>query len=329
MDTQEALLQPDSNRFCLFPVKYSKVWEMYKQAVASFWTAEEIDLSSDLKDFDEKLTDNERKFVLNVLAFFASADGIVNENLSLRFSKEVESAEVRCFYSYQNFNESIHSETYSLLIDTYVRDPVEKDKLFRAIETVPCVKAKAEWALKWITSTDSFAERLVAFACVEGIMFSGSFCAIFWLKKRNLMHGLTFSNELISRDESLHCSFACLLYSMLENQLDRGRVIQIVSEAVNIEKMFVSDSLPVSLLGMNCQLMQEHIEFIADHLLVDLGVGKHYNTANPFDWFEQISMGGAKTNFFERRVGDYQRSGVMAGIDNKGASHKFQLDADF
>ena len=297
---------------------------MYKKAEASFWTAEEIDLASDLKDW-EGLTNNERHFVSHVLAFFAASDGIVNENLSGNFATEVQSAEARCFYGFQIAVENIHSETYSLLIDTYVKDQTEKMHLLNAIETVPCVQKKAKWALQWCDSNNaSFAERMIAFAAVEGIFFSGSFCAIFWLKKRGLMPGLCFSNELISRDEGLHCDFACLLYSKLVNQLPESRIREIISNAVEIEQEFISDALPVELIGMNSKLMKNYIEFCADRLLQALGCAKVYNVQNPFEWMEMISLQG-KTNFFEKRVGEYAKSGV--GV--KAEDQVFSIDADF
>lgn len=297
---------------------------MYKQAEASFWTAEEIDLANDLADWEDRLTADERHFCSHVLAFFAASDGIVNENLAMNFMSEVQSAEARCFYGFQIAVENIHSETYSLLIDTYIRDTAEKTKLLEAIETVPAVQRKARWALQWCDANQaSFAERCIAFAAVEGIFFSGSFCAIFWLKKRSLMPGLCFSNELISRDEGLHCDFACLMYKKLVNQLSEQRIAEIIVDAVAIEQEFVRDALPVELIGMNSKLMCEYIEFCADRLLVALGNPKHYNTLNPFDWMEMISLQG-KTNFFEKRVGEYAKSGVGAG-----ASHCFDLDADF
>jgi ribonucleoside-diphosphate reductase beta chain len=296
---------------------------MYKKAEASFWTAEEIDLSQDLKDWD-KLSDDERHFVKHVLAFFAASDGIVNENLAMRFCNEVQIPEARCFYGFQIAMENIHSETYSLLIDTYIKDQTEKTYLFNAMETVPAVSRKAEWALKWIDSDRSFAERIVAFAAVEGIFFSGSFCSIFWLKKRGLMPGLTFSNELISRDEGLHCDFACLLFDLIKNKPDEDVVRQIITEAVAIEKEFVTEALPVGLIGMNADLMSQYIEFVADRLLISLGLQKHYKAQNPFDWMELISLQG-KTNFFEKRVADYQKSGVMANREDQ----VFTLEADF
>ena len=306
----EVLLTPNKKRFVILPIKFGDVWDFYKKAEASFWTAEEIDLSQDTVDW-KKLNDDERHFIKHVLAFFAASDGIVNENLSQRFMTEVQIPEARCFYGFQIAIENIHSETYSLLIDSYISNNEEKENLLNAIETVPCVKQKAEWALRWIDSPKSFAERLVAFAAVEGIFFSGSFCAIFWLKKRGLMPGLTFSNELISRDEGLHRDFACLLFNMLENKPSQETVHLIIKNAVEIEKEFITEALPVSLIGMNSNMMSQYIEYVADHLLVALGCKKLYNTPNPFDWMELISMQG-KTNFFEKRVGDYQKAGVMA-----------------
>lgn len=318
----EILLQDNKERFVLFPIKYKEIWEMYKKHEASFWTAEEIDLSHDLTDW-EKLNDGERHFITHVLAFFAASDGIVNENLAVNFMREVQLPEARCFYGFQIMIENIHSETYSLLIDTYIKDNKEKDRLFNAIETVPCVKRKAEWALRWIAN-GSFAERLIAFAAVEGIFFSGSFCSIFWLKKRGLMPGLSFSNELISRDEGLHCDFACLLYSMLENKLSEEQVTAVIADAVEIEKEFVTDALPVALIGMNAKLMSQYIEFVADRLLDALGCKKIYNVTNPFDFMEMISLQG-KTNFFEKRVGEYQKAGVMSTKE----SNVFKMDEDF
>ncbi|MEH6308834.1 ribonucleoside-diphosphate reductase small subunit [Olivibacter sp. CPCC 100613] len=318
----EVLLRENKDRFVILPINYPAIWDMYKKHEASFWTAEEIDLSGDLKDW-ANLNDGERHFISHVLAFFAASDGIVNENLAINFMSEVQLPEARSFYGFQIAMENIHSETYALLIDTYVKDPVEKDRLFHAIETVECVKKKAEWALRWIEN-GSFAERLVAFAAVEGIFFSGSFCAIFWLKKRGLMPGLTFSNELISRDEGLHCEFACLLYSMLEAKLPKERVQEIIIDAVEIEKEFITEALPVKLIGMNADLMKQYIEFVADRWLVELGNNKYYNATNPFDFMELISLQG-KTNFFEKRVGDYQKSGVTG---EKGKA-SFSLDEDF
>jgi ribonucleoside-diphosphate reductase beta chain len=318
----EPILQENPNRFVLFPIQNNEVWQMYKQAEASFWTAEEIDLSQDLKDW-ENLNDGERHFISHVLAFFAASDGIVNENLAVNFMNEVQIPEARCFYGFQIMMENIHSETYSLLIDTYVKKQSEKDHLFNALETVPAVAKKGEWALKWIES-ENFTERLIAFAAVEGIFFSGSFCSIFWMKKRGLMPGLTFSNELISRDEGLHCDFACLLYSMLQNKLPEDRVHMIIKDAVSIEQEFVTDALPVDLIGMNSKLMNQYIEFVADRLLVALGYKKIWNSPNPFDFMEMISLQG-KTNFFEKRVGEYQKAGVMGDKDK----NIFSLDEDF
>lgn len=297
---------------------------MYKKAEASFWTAEEIDLATDYKDW-EKLTANEKHFVSHVLAFFAASDGIVNENLAMNFSSEIQCSEARCFYGFQIAIENIHSEVYSLLIDTYVRDIEEKSRLLNAIETVPCVTKKANWALKWCNREKaSFAERIVAFAAVEGIFFSGSFCSIFWLKKRSLMPGLSFSNELISRDEGMHCDFACLLYSKLVNQLPQDTIYEIIGDAVEIEQEFVRDAIPVELIGMNSKLMSQYIEFCADRLLVALGCNKKYNTPNPFDWMEMISLQG-KTNFFEKRVSEYSKSGV--GVE--AAQQVIAFDEDF
>ncbi len=318
----EVLLEENKERFVLLPIKYPKIWEMYKKAEASFWTAEEIDLSHDQTDWN-RLNDGERHFISHVLAFFAASDGIVNENLAVNFMKEVQLPEARCFYGFQIMIENIHSETYSLLIDTYIKDPAEKYRLFHAIETVPCVKEKAEWALRWI-GNGSFAERLIAFAAVEGIFFSGSFCSIFWLKKRGLMPGLTFSNELISRDEGLHCDFACLLYSMLNTKLSQEQVTRVITDAVKIEQEFVTDALPVALIGMNAPMMAQYIEFVADRLLVALGCPKVYNSHNPFDFMEMISLQG-KTNFFEKRVAEYQKSGVMSTKED----NVFKLDEDF
>lgn len=321
----EPLLAENKDRFVLFPIKQKDIWDMYKKAEASFWTAEEIDLASDITDWNNKLNDNERHFIKHVLAFFAASDGIVNENLAVNFLNEVQSPEARCFYGFQVMMENIHSETYSLLIDTYIKDPVEKDKLFHAIDTVPCVGKKAVWALRWI-SNGSFAERLIAFAAVEGIFFSGSFCSIFWLKKRGLMPGLSFSNELISRDEGLHCDFACLLYTQyIKNKMPVEQVTKIITDAVAIEKEFVSDAIPVKLIGMNSDLMCQYIEFVADRLLVALGCPKFYNAANPFDFMEMISLQG-KTNFFEKRVAEYQKAGVMG---KKEENNVFKLDEDF
>ncbi len=321
----EPLLTENKDRFVLFPIKHNAIWQMYKQAEASFWTAEEIDLGSDMVDWDNKLNNDEKHFIKHVLAFFAASDGIVNENLAINFLNEVQYPEARCFYGFQIMMENIHSETYSLLIDTYIKDPIEKDRLLHAIDTIPCVKKKADWAMRWI-SNGSFAERLIAFAAVEGIFFSGSFCSIFWLKKRGLMPGLSFSNELISRDEGLHCDFACLLYSQLQHKLPVEKVTEVITNAVAIEKEFVSDALPVKLIGMNCDTMCQYIEFCADRLLVSLGCPKFYNAGNPFPFMEMISLQG-KTNFFEKRVAEYQKAGVM-NKDN-AQNNVFKLDEDF
>jgi len=321
---EEPLLKQNPARFVLFPIQHKDIWDMYKKAEASFWTAEEIDLANDLKDW-ENLTINERHFISHVLAFFAASDGIVNENLAQNFATEIQIPEARCFYGFQIAVENIHSETYSLLIDTYIRDPNQKNHLLNAIDTVPCVQKKAKWALRWCDSENAtFAERCVAFAAVEGIFFSGSFCAIFWLKKRGLMPGLSFSNELISRDEGMHCDFACLMYSKLVNKLSNDRITEIVTNAVEIEKEFVTDALPVELIGMNSRLMQQYIEFVADRLLGELGVPKYYKTRNPFDFMDMISLQG-KTNFFEKRVGEYAKSGVGVSAEEQ----VFNLDCDF
>ena len=320
----EPILKENNNRFVLFPIEHDDIWSYYKKAEASFWTAEEIDLGQDLKDWDT-LTGDERHFIKHVLAFFAASDGIVNENLAENFVSEVQYTEAKFFYGFQIAIENIHSETYSLLIDTYVKDVKEKDGLFNALDTMDCVKKKADWALRWIDE-GNFAERLVAFAAVEGIFFSGSFCSIFWLKKRGLMPGLTFSNELISRDEGLHCDFACLLYNNhLVNKLSNEAIQTIIADAVTIEKEFVTDALPVRLIGMNAELMCQYIEFVADRLLMELNCSKIYHASNPFDFMEMISLQG-KTNFFEKRVGEYQKAGVLnAENDND----KFSLDQDF
>lgn len=323
-EMMEPLLIENKKRFVLFPIKFPDVWSMYKKHESTFWTAEELDLAHDQKDW-ERLQPNERHFISNVLAFFAASDGIVNENLAQNFASEVQIPEARCFYGFQIAMENVHSEVYSLLIDTFVKDTVQKEHLLNAIETVPCVGKKADWALRYTDAERAcFAERVVAFAAVEGIFFSGSFCAIFWLKKRGLMPGLCFSNELISRDEGLHCDFACLLYSMLKFPLPQERVLEIITEAVEIECEFVTDSLPVELIGMNSSLMQTYIKFCADRLLVALGCPKHYGVANPFDWMELISLSG-KTNFFEKRVGEYSK----AGVGDKKEDNVFTLDADF
>jgi ribonucleoside-diphosphate reductase beta chain len=321
---EEPILKENPNRFVLFPIQHSDIWEMYKKQEASIWTAEELDLSPDLIDWDTKLNDDERFFIKHVLAFFAASDGIVNENLAENFLSEVQYTEAKFFYGFQVMMENIHSETYSLLIDTYIKDTKEKNYLFNAIETFEPVKKKAEWAMRWIDN-GSYAERLISFAAVEGIFFSGSFCSIFWLKKRGLMPGLTFSNELISRDEGLHCDFACMLYNNhLVNKLPKEEVQKIIADAVEIEKEFVTESLPVRLIGMNADLMSQYIEFVADRLLTELGNDKIYNTSNPFDFMDMINLQG-KTNFFEKRVGEYQKAGVL----NQENNTTFSLDSDF
>ncbi len=321
---EEPILKENKNRFVLFPIQHNDIWNFYKKAQASFWTAEEIDLAQDLVDWNEKLNDDERHFIKHVLAFFAASDGIVNENLAENFLSEVQYTEAKFFYGFQIAIENIHSETYSLLIDTYIKDSKEKDYLFRAVETIPCVKEKADWALRWIDN-GSFAERLIAFAAVEGIFFSGSFCSIFWLKKRGMMPGLSFSNELISRDEGLHCDFACLLYTQhLDQKLPKETVTKIITDAVEIEKKFVSDAIPVRLIGMNADMMKQYIEFVADRLLVELGCSKVYNSSNPFDFMDMISIQG-KTNFFEKRVAEYQKAGVMTSSE----SQSFSLNEEF
>lgn len=323
LEKKDPLLVENPRRWVMFPIQYPEVWEMYKKHEASFWTAEEIDLSQDAKDWDT-LTDSERYFIKHILAFFAASDGIVLENLAGQFATEVQIPEARAFYGFQIAMENIHSETYSLLIEQYIRDPAEKEQVFDAIHTMPPVQQKAQWAVQWMNNENSFAERVVAFAAVEGVLFSGSFCAIYWLKKRGLMPGLTFSNELISRDEGLHAEFACLLYGMLQNKLPEDVVHGIIRGAVDAERKFICEALSCDLIGMNSDLMTRYIEFVADRLLVALGHSKLYSATNPFDWMELISLQG-KTNFFEKRVGEYQKAGVMAQEDDRG----FVLDADF
>jgi ribonucleoside-diphosphate reductase beta chain len=325
MSVIEPILQENKNRFVIFPIKHHDIWEWYKMMEASFWTAEEIDLSQDLNDWNNKLSDDERYFIKHILAFFAASDGIVNENLAENFVNEVQYAEAKFFYGFQIMMENIHSETYSLLIDTYVKDEAEKADLFNALEVFPAIKKKAEWALKWIES-DSFAERLIAFAAVEGIFFSGAFCSIYWLKKRGLMPGLTFSNELISRDEGVHCDFAVHLHNHhLINKVPKERIRSIIVDALNIEREFITESLPVSLIGMNAVLMTQYLEFVADRLLVELECEREYNVSNPFDFMDMISLQG-KTNFFEKKVAEYQKAGVKV---SEGDSQKISFDADF
>ena len=324
-DQNEPILADNPNRYVLFPIQHDDIWKWYKKQEASFWTAEEIDLHQDLVDWNEKLNDDERYFVKHILAFFAASDGIVNENLAENFVNEVQFTEAKFFYGFQIMMENIHSETYSLLIDTYIKDKKERNQLFTAIEHFDAIKKKADWAIKWIDS-DSFAERLVAFAAVEGIFFSGSFCSIFWLKKRGLMPGLTFSNELISRDEGLHCDFAVHLHNHhLINQVPKERIKEIIVDALNIEREFITEALPVRLIGMNADLMVKYLEFVTDRLLEELGCEKVYNSENPFDFMEMISLEG-KTNFFEKRVGDYQKAGVLSDEKQK---HTFSFRDDF
>ena len=321
-DKDELLLEKSDNRFVLFPIKFHDIYDEYKKAESSFWTANEIDLSKDLNDWD-KLSDNERYFIKNIIGFFAGSDGIVMENLALRFLSEIEIPEIRAFYSYQIFNENVHSETYSLLIDTYIKDNEEKMNIFNSIENIPCVAKKAKWAYKWIENKNvNFATRLIAFAIVEGVFFSGSFCAIYWLKKRGLMPGLTFSNELISKDEGTHCYFACLLYSYIKNKIKPEIIYEIIKEAVEIEKEFITDSIPCALIGMNADLMKQYIEFVSDRLLVQLGYEKIWNSSNPFDFMEMISL-RPKANFFELRVGEYSKSKISEN------SEKFEINNDF
>jgi ribonucleoside-diphosphate reductase subunit M2 len=317
----EPLLAPDDNRFVMFPIKHNDVWEMYKKQVDCFWRAEEIDLSKDLTNW-ESLNGDEKHFISMILAFFAASDGIVLENLATRFMSEVQVSEARAFYGFQIAMENIHSQTYSLLIETYIKDNEEKNKLFNAIEHFPCIKKKSDWAQKWIhDNRSSFATRLVAFACVEGIFFSGAFCSIFWLKKRGLMPGLTFSNELISRDEALHCEFAILLYSKLIKKVDKNRIHEIIKEAVEIETEFICEALPCRLIGMNSEMMTQYIKFVADRLCVQLGYKKIYNVTNCFPWMEMISL-ESKTNFFEKRVSDY-------ALANKTSDNVFDFSEDF
>jgi len=321
--SKEILLSEEENRYVIFPIKHDEIWKMYKAAEANFWTTEELDLSKDFKDY-QTLSDGERHFINNVLAFFAASDGIVNENLVERFCQDVKVLEAKFFYGFQIAMENIHSETYSLLIDTYVKDFEKKAQLLNAVETVPSVKKKADWAFKWISDKDSsFATRVIAFAAVEGIFFSGSFCSIFWLKKRGLMPGLCHSNELISRDEGMHTEFAVLMYSMLKDKPSNKVVLDIIKEAVELEKEFITESLPCSLIGMNMDLMKQYIEYVADRLLLMLGLDKIYNSTNPFDWMELISIQG-KTNFFEKRVGEYSNIANSKNDDNV-----FELDDDF
>ena len=318
----EPLLQDDANRYVMFPIQDQEIWQMYKKQIDCFWRAEEIDLSKDVVQW-EQLDEKEKYFISMILAFFAASDGIVLENLAARFMGEVQLSEARAFYGFQIAMENIHSETYSLLIDTYIKDREEKQTLFKAIDNFPCIKKKADWAIKWINDKrSSFATRLIAFACIEGIFFSGAFCSIFWLKKRGIMPGLTFSNELISRDEALHTEFAILLYNKLSKKVSKSRINEILKEAVEIEKEFICDALPCRLIGMNSDLMCQYIEFVADRLSVQLGNDKIYNAKNPFDFMEMISIEG-KTNFFEKRVAEYSLA------DKTKDDDVFDMDAAF
>jgi ribonucleoside-diphosphate reductase beta chain len=321
----EPLLTETKNRHVIFPIQYDDVWSMYKKHVSTYWTVEEIDFSKDGKDWDT-LTHDEQYFIKNVLAFFAASDGIVNENLVLNFMSEIKVPEVLAFYSFQNAIETVHSETYSLLIDTYIKDEIEKNRLLNAVETIPCIKKKADWAMKWINSTDdNFATRLIAFACIEGIFFSGAFCSIYWLKERGVMHGLTFSNELISRDESLHTEFAILLYSHIVNKLSEEKVHEIIKDAVTIEKEFIIESLPCRLLGMNSELMSQYIEFVSDRIAVQLGYNKIYNIVNPFDFMDRIGLED-KQNFFEVRVSNYSKAELH---NTENSTLEFDMTDDF
>lgn len=329
LEDKDPLLQENPNRWVVFPITHHDIWRMYKTHVASFWTVEEVDLAQDIGDWTS-LKPQERYFLKHVLAFFAASDGIVSENLAQQFFSEVQLPEARAFYSFQIAMENIHSEMYSALIQTYIKDPAEQKETFQAISTMPAVACKARWAVDWMSRSRPFAERLVAFAAVEGILFSGSFCSVFWLRKRGLMPGLCFSNELIARDEGLHTDFACLLYSKLRCPLPQERVQEIVAGAVQVEREFICCSLPCSLVGMNSTQMTQYIEFVADRLLTQLGCSKVYNRTNPFDWMEMISMQG-KTNFFEKRVGDYQKSGVLPRVTETslGKDTAFATDVDF
>ena len=325
MDKKEILLSEEENRYVIFPIKHDPFWKMYKQAEANFWTSEELDLSKDLSDW-QKLNEQEKYYIKHILAFFAASDGIVNENLVERFCQEVKILEAKFFYGFQIAMENIHSETYSLLIDTYIKDPVEKDKLFNAVDNIPSIRKKADWALKWINDKDSpFCNRVIGFAAVEGIFFSGAFCSIFWLKKRGLMPGLCHSNELISRDEGLHTEFAVLMYQNLENKPDNSVIYEIIKEAVTIEKEFITESFSCELLGMNKDLMSQYIEYVADRLLLMFSLEKVYHKENPFDWMELIAVQG-KTNFFEKRVGEYANK-ANPNIDKE--KNEIGFDSDF
>jgi len=322
-ESEELLLRESDRNYTIFPIQHDDIWTYYKKAMANFWTPEEVDLSKDYDDF-VKLTDNERHFIEHILAFFAGSDGIVNENLVERFCSEVKLPEAQFFYGFQIAMENIHSETYSLLIDTYIKNPIKKAKLFNAITTIPSIKKKADWAIRWIGDESSFGERCIAFAAVEGIFFSGAFCSIFWLKKRGLMPGLCQSNELISRDEGMHTEFAVLMYKYLQNKPSEERILEIIREAVVIETEFITDSLSCKLIGMNCELMIQYIQYVADRLLQMLNIDKIYNATNPFDWMELISVQG-KTNFFEKRVGEYSN----VANPEANSNHTFALDEEF
>ncbi|MGI9533169.1 ribonucleotide-diphosphate reductase subunit beta [Lutimonas sp.] len=323
MSNIEPILRPNKDRFVIFPIQHNDIWDWYKKQEASFWTAEEIDLEQDVIDWENKLTTDEKYFIKHILAFFAASDGIVNENLAENFVSEVQYTEAKFFYGFQLMMENIHSEVYSLLIDTYIKNESEKNELFKAIEVFPAIKKKADWALRWVDS-DSFAERLIAFSAVEGIFFSGSFCSIFWMKKRGLLPGLTFSNELINRDEGLHADFAVYLHqNHIMNKVSKKRITEILVDALNIEREFITESLPVSLIGMNSKLMTQYLEFVTDRLLLEYGCEKVYNATNPFDFMEMISLEG-KTNFFEKRVSEYQKAGVKSG-----GTGSISFDADF
>jgi ribonucleoside-diphosphate reductase beta chain len=323
----EKILQDNPGRFVLFPIEHHDLWKLYKQQEACFWTAEEIDLAQDINDWENKLNSDEQHFIKHVLAFFAASDGIVNENIAMNFVNSVQYTEAKFFYGFQIMMENIHSETYSLLIDTYIKDKEEQNRLFNAIDTVPAIQKKAKWAINYIEN-GTFVERLIAFAAVEGIFFSGSFCSIFWLKKRGLMPGLTFSNELISRDEGMHCDYACHLYNNhIENKLSQERIKEIICGALEIEKEFILEALPVRLIGMNSDLMSQYLEFVTDRLLMSLGVPKVYNSENPFDFMQNIALQG-KTNFFEKRVAEYQKAGVNKTTESENLDSAFG-DIDF
>lgn len=323
---KEKILEEIENKYVIYPITNSDIWEMYKKSLSTFWIPEEIDMSEDCRDW-EKMNEKEKHFISYILAFFASSDGIVNENLFENFSKEIKIPEAKFFYGFQIAMENIHAETYSLLIDTYIKNKTEKDFIFNSLKNISCIKQKANWMFKWFDTSLSFAERLIAFACVEGIFFSGAFCSIFWLKQRGIMKGLTFSNELISRDEGLHCDFACLLYSKIEHKLSKERIYEIVNESILIESVFISDSIPVELIGMNSKMMIEYIKFCADRLIVQLGYEKLYNVENPFDWMVSISLQG-KTNFFEKKVSEYSKFGINIA-ETKSKNFDVSFDEDF